>query len=238
MDTLNAKTQLSNLSTAQTPIFMLKPDGVVEMREAEFLEKYAAKLGWSVSKARFALDAYTEAVLEGLSNNKLIEAGPFRAKLAIRGSVAGMTSQPNKVDNPVVANITATGGLAEALRLITVLNVSEVVAAAIYEIQQTGCLEMSKIVNATGDVVITGSGLELQANAADEGVWLENKDTGVMVGSKFSVTSSDSAVIHCTPTGPLPTNGLYRLVIATRDGDATKSVRTVKRIVTVEAAQA
>jgi len=234
MEVLSCKTQLSNIGTGTTPIFMLKPENVTEMTEAQFLKKLAAILGWNEAKARFALDAYGQAILDALSANKYVHAGPFNAKLAVRGSLPSMTAQPNRIDNPVVANITAAGSLADALRLIEVVNNAEVVAAAIYEIMQNGASAVNRIESATGQIVITGTGLAIDTAAADEGVWLANKDTGTVVKT-LSVTSADSGAIRCT-VGSLPENGQYRLTIATRDGDATKSVRTVTRLVTVEAA--
>lgn len=234
MTQLSCKTQLSNIGTGESPIFMLKPENITEMTEAQFITKLAAVTGWSEAKARFAMDAYGQAILDALSANKYVMAGPFKAKLAIRGSVPTMTSQPNKIDNPVVANITASGALADALSLIEVVNNAEVVAAAIYEVMQTGASGINRIETTTGQIVITGTGLAIDTAAADEGVWLANKDTGVVVKT-LSVTSADSGAIRCT-VGSLPENGQYRLTIATRDGDATKSVRTVTRLVTVEAA--
>jgi len=236
METLSCKTQLSNIGTGTTPIFMLKPENVTEMTEAQFLAKLATILGWNEAKARFALDAYGQAVLDALSANKLVQAGPFVAKLAVRGSLPTMTSQPNKIDNPVVANITASGALANILKQITVVNNAEVVAAAIYEVMQNGASGVNRIESTTGQIVITGTGLAIDLNAADEGVWIANKDTGAVVKT-LSVSSADHGAIRCTIPSLPATEGQYRLVIATRDGDTSKSVRTVTRMVQVAAAE-
>jgi hypothetical protein len=233
MDKLLCKTQLSNLGSGETPIFMLKPENVVEMTESEFLTTFARILGWSTAKARFALDAYGQAILDALSANKYVQAGPFNAKLAVKGSLQSMTEQPNKINNPVVANITAAGALKDALSLIEVVNNSEVVAAAIYEVMQAGASGVNRIESADGVITITGTGLMLDLNAADEGVWLADKNTGAVV-KNADVSYSDHGVIRCAfNAASFPEDGQYRLVVATRDGDATKSVRTVTRLVQV-----
>jgi len=231
METLRCKTQLSNLSSGSSPFFMLKPEDTTEMAEPEFLAAYASALGWSQAKARFALDAYSQVILDALSANRYVNAGPFTAKLAVKGSLDSMTAQPTKEANPVVANIRASGNLAARLRQITVVNAADVIAAAIYELMQDNASGLNRIENTTDTVIVTGTGLQLNAAATDEGVWLADPTTGV-VAKTGTVNYSDHGVIKCKFT-TLPVTGQYRFTIATRDGDPSKSVRTLTRLVQV-----
>jgi len=111
----------------------------------------------------------------------------------------------------------AKGDLASAIAAIEVVNDTLTVSALINEVMQDDASDRNRIEAPTKRVVVTGNGLKQDATQTDNGVWLENVDTGIKVASG-GVSYSDASTIFVA-FATLPSTGRYRLVVATRNGE-------------------
>lgn len=205
-----------NLREGEAPIFRLVPVNVTKIGNDKFLELVAKKAQSDVVQSRYWLDAFTATIGEMLAQNCAIDLGDMFAKLVIGGSLQSVGDKPTRENNPVRARIYAKGPLAELLKTIEVINDTLTISAQLYEVRQDNATAASRIENNTDRVVVNGHNILLNPSAGDEGIWLENLDTGVKVSTAL-VSYSDGAVAYCTfPT--LPTTGQYRLVLSTRNG--------------------
>jgi len=235
MDTINAKTYLSNLTApGAAPRFFFKPDGTTNISFEQLCQLTSVKTGLPLSTVKYVLETCNQKLIDLLAANSRVHTGLYVASLGISGSVNSIGEQPNKVDNPVHAVLTPEGDIVDILKAIQVINTALTVAAIINEVQESGCAELNKLTAANTNVVVNGSCIKVDGTKTDEGVWIADKDTGVVV-KNATIVSSDSART-VVKFASLPTNGRYRLVIATRNGEEGMDVVTVDRLVTVEAA--
>jgi len=235
MDSINAKTILSNLTgEGSTPKYYLKPVGTTNVSFEQLANLVATKSALPLSTVKYALETCNQKLIDLLATNCRVHTGVYVASLGIGGSVGSIGEQPNKVDNPVHAVLTPEGDIVDVLKAITVNNIAVTVAAILNEVQEADCLVLNKLTAANKNVVINGSCIKVDSTKTDEGVWLADKATGVLVKSATIVSSDSARTIVKFAT--LPTDGQYRLVLATRNGEADMDVTTVSRLVTVETA--
>jgi len=217
---IKVKAVLSNLAIGENPVYRAVPKDVVKVSETEFLRRIAVKSGQDVVQARFWLDTFRDVLYSALAANQAVDLNFMYAKLYVGGSLNSITEQPTKEANPIKPRIYAKGELADAIASIEVVNDTETVPAVLNEVMQDDASDRNRIEAANKRVVINGSYLKQDPNATDNGVWLENIETGIKV-SAATVTYSDASTIYCT-FATLPTTGKYRLVVATRNAlDAT-----------------
>ena len=209
---------LVNLREGETPVFRLVPENSTKINCDQFLELVAKKAQSDIVQARYWFDAFASTLGTKLAENCAIDLGDLFAKLVVLGSLQSVGDKPTKEKNPVRARIYAKGALAEMLKAIEVINDTLTVSAVMYEVRQDNSTAASRIENNTDRVVINGHNILLNPSASDEGIWLENLDTGIKVSTAL-VSYSDGAVAYCTfPT--LPATGKYRLVLSTRNGES------------------
>jgi len=230
---IKCKAVLSNLSVGESPCYRLVPQDVKKIDEAEFLSRLAQKAGQDTVQARYWLDTFRDVFYAYLAENKAIDLNFLYGKLYVGGSLNSVTEQPTKAANPVKPRIFAKGELANAMAAIEVVNDTLTVAALINEVMQDDASDRNRIEAVAKRVVITGNGLRQDATQADNGVWLENADTGIKVADG-TVSYSDGSTIFVS-FATLPTTGRYRLVVATRNGEdaATYALAKLTRFVYV-----
>jgi len=212
---IKCKAVMSNLSVGEAPVYRLVPQDVKKIDESEFLSRLAAKAGQDIVQARYWLDTFRDVFYAYLAENKAIDLNFLYGKLYVGGSLNSVTEQPTKEANPVKPRIFAKGELASAIAEIDVVNDTLTVSALINEVMQDEASDRNRIEAANKRVVITGNCLKQDATQTDNGVWLENIDTGIKVATG-AVSYSDASTIFVT-FATLPATGKYKLVVATRN---------------------
>jgi len=225
---IKCKAVLSNLSVGETPVYRLVPQDVKKISETEFLSRLAQKAGQDTVQARYWLDTFRDVFYSYLAENKAVDLNFLYGKLYVGGSLNSVTEQPTKAGNPVKPRIYAKGELAAAIAMLDIVNDTLTVAALINEVMQDEASGRNRIEAANKRVVITGTGLEQDATQTDNGVWLENVDTGVKVATG-TVSYSDQSTIYVS-FATLPATGRYRLVVATRNGEDAASYALAKLV--------
>jgi len=225
---IKCKAVLSNLSVGETPCYRLVPQDVKKIDEAEFLSRLAVKAGQDVVQARYWLDTFRDVFYSYLAENKAIDLNFLYGKLYVGGSLNSVTEQPTKETNPVKPRIFAKGELASAIAALDVVNDTLTVSALINEVMQDDASDRNRIEAANKRVVITGNGLKQDATQTDNGVWLENIDTGVKVATGV-VSYSDASTIFVT-FATLPATGRYKLVVATRNAEDAATYALAKLV--------
>jgi len=230
---IKCKAILSNLSVGQTPYYRLVPQDVKKITEAEFLSRLATKAGQDVVQARYWLDTFRDVLYAYLADNKAVDLNFLYGKLYVGGSLNSVTEQPNRVSNPVKPRIYAKGELASAIASLDVVNDTLTVPALINEVMQDDASDKNRIEAANKRVVITGNCLKQDSTQTDNGVWLENAETGIVVATG-TVSYSDASTIYVT-FSTLPTTGRYKLVVTSRNGlnAETYALAKVTRLVYV-----
>jgi len=230
---IKCKAVMSNLSVGQAPCYRLVPQDVKKINETEFLSRLATKAGQDAVQARYWLDTFRDVFYSFLAENKAVDLNFLYGKLYVGGSLNSVTEQPTKEANPVKPRIFAKGELASSIASLDVINDTLTVSALINEVMQDDASDKNRIEAANKRIVITGNGLKQDATQTDNGVWLENADTGIKVANG-TVSYSDSSTVFVT-FATLPSTGRYKLVVATRNGEdaATYALAKLTRLVYV-----
>ena len=198
-------------------LYRLVPTSTKTVTEAEFIALLAAEAKQGETEARFWADNYRDVLFKQLMLNNAVDLGFAYAKLYVRGSLKSASDQPTKKENPVVANITIKGSLAELMKSLEVINDTMTVDVFIYELMQDGADAPGTLDTPNARVVINAKNCRIDPSRADEGVWLEKADgTVAAVGE---VTYSDSSTVYAK-FATLPETGVYTLVLATRNGES------------------
>lgn len=208
---------LSSLPVGETSIYRLTSVNVKKVTEPEFMKLMSVKTGMTEALCRFFGDCQRDVIYTCLGNNEAVDMGFLYAKLYPTGTIASLTEQPTKEANPIKARVFFKGDFAKKIAQFELVNQTVTVNATLYEFYQDGASDVNRIESSSARVVVNGNEIKIDANQADNGVWLEHPTTGVKVAQGV-VSQSDSSTCHCTfPT--LPTTGLYRFVLATRNGE-------------------
>lgn len=229
---IECKALVSNLKTGERPVYRLIPVGITTMKKDEFVQSFALDMGKSKADTQYFLDKLGQKLVECALSRKSVDLDWMGVRITIEGSIAAMNDQPTKADNPVRLKITLKGDVNTALAGVTLKNVTRMVEAALHEIMQVGASALSRIEN-DNLVVINGKGLTLTPDAEDEGVFLEK--AGV-VKAKAVIVYSDDSTIKADFSGASVENGVYDLVVYTRDGASAAdgiSARRLTRKITV-----
>jgi len=233
MDAIQAKTYMSNLAApGAAPRFYLKPVNTTNVSFEQLCTLVADKCSLPLSTVKYALESSNQKLIDLLAANSRVHTGLYVASLGIGGSVGSIGEQPNKVNNPVHAVLTPEGDIVNALKAIEVINTTVTVMAVLNEVQESGCIELNKLTTANANVVANGGNIAIDTTKTDEGVWLCDRATGVVLKTATVVSSDAARCVFKFPS--LPENGRYRLVIATRNCEEGMDVTTVERLVTVE----
>ena len=103
-------------------LYRLVPTSTKTVTEAEFIALLAQEAKQGETEARFWADNYRDVLFKQLMLNNAVDLGFAYAKLYVRGSLKSASDQPTKKENPVVANITIKGSLAELMKSLEVIN--------------------------------------------------------------------------------------------------------------------
>lgn len=217
MATIPIKAVLSHLTAGEVPVFRLMAKDTKKIGEGEFLRRMSVQTGMDLAQCRYWSDNQRDVLYACLAENCAVDIGYLYAKLYPTGTIPSLTAQPTKAANPVKARAFFKGPFAENVASFDLVNETVTAPAILYEIMQDGASDRNRIESSTARVVINGSAIRIAADQDDNGVWLENLQTGVKVVDA-TIVYSDASTCHCT-FPMLPTTGKYRLVVATRNGE-------------------
>ena len=226
MDLIRTKAVMTRPPVGERTLYRLVVVDPHYIGEDEFLQLMAAEMGLSQTQSRYWLDTFRDLLFRLLSENADVDLGFLLAKLHVTGSIASLGDQPTKKDNPVVGRIFFKGDFAAQLKAIDVVNDTETVDAALYEVQQDGVDEQNSIESEEARIVSNGSNIKIDAEQSDNGVWLEKDTTGVKAAEATILYSDASTCYFTFPT--LPPTGKYKLVIATRNGESPEKYALMK----------
>ena len=151
-------------------LYRLVPTSTKTVTEAEFIALLAAEAKQGETEARFWADNYRDVLFKQLMLNNAVDLGFAYAKLYVRGSLKSASDQPTKKENPVVANITIKGSLAELMKSLEVINDTMTVDVFIYELMQDGADAPGTLDTPNARVVINAKNCRIDPSRADEGV--------------------------------------------------------------------
>lgn len=186
--------------------------------EQDLLDEIAQVAGKEAAQVRYLLDLVRIALLKALAKNKVINCGFFKARLTVGGSLESANEQPTPEKNPVSVSIVFTGSIPEITRSLQVVNSTLTVPAVLHEFMQDGASDKNRIESPTARIIVNGERIAIDPNAPDEGLWLENANSGVKVATATLVRSTSTFAHFKFET--LPATGMYRFVLATRNGES------------------
>ena len=225
--------KLSNLKKGGKPCYQALVQNMGTVSREEFILELMRLTGFPKDTSEFFLNVFASVLAAYYRQGRYIQLGPLAGGVTIHGSVDNPKKTWEQSGMKLVPYLTAAGDLRNCLAGETGKNVTQGATASLVSVLDTVHAVNWSIIGSDNTVVHSiGTGLEVDATAEDEGVWLENSK-GVIV-SKADVTASSETMLDCT-FAELPESGRYKFVVATRDGLGPEyGVTMVKRWVTVE----
>ena len=215
-------------------IARMKSEG--SFRDADLWEVLAKETGRDVDYIRYLEGLRRRAIIAALKSGKRVYVGGMALAATIKGTFDTIDGEFDPNRNELAVTGFTYGDFQDALGDCAAENVVKGGRPILNRVVEIGQEEDEVFV--TGEnISITGRDLAPSADAADEGVWLEDLKTGER---KSAAGIAASSLIEVTCTFPsLPPPGRYRLVVATRTGNgADYKLRAATREVTVKAADA
>ncbi len=195
----------------------------------------AEDCGLKPAVVRSVLELFFEHLAMEFRNGMRANLEQLEGGIAIRGTAEGGNAKWSESDLELVAYLNAKGDLKHPFKDVEPVNVTDAVAVVVRrvldeEYETDGWITGAEDVS----VLVSGSGLKVDAEAEDEGCWLADCATNrvLVMGT---VTASSTTTLDVTfPT--LPPDGSYWLVVASRGGlGAEYGVSIGRRKVTVKA---
>ena len=219
MDTLACKPVLSNLTKGGKPCYQLYVKNSKIMSQSDFCEKISSALDVSMAKARLINDVLGQIFAAEVLANKNVNTGWLRGHLTVEGSIPTMGAKTDPKNNPVKAVLLPLGDFKAAVDGVLAVNDVVVINSILYTVQYGQSTERNTIEGTSEDLKINGDKIAINTDMTDEGVWLEDAE-GTMVTDKATIVSSSTNTINCR-FATLPEDGIYTLVIATRNGESS-----------------
>ena len=199
----------------------------------DFVKALAERSGENKERVRYIWDLAQAEITRQLAAGNRLELESLSAGITVTGSFDSANAAWDREKNKLSPFINAKGELKNALADIETVNITEgakpVILSVLDTIHQTDGLIVG---GEECDVLISGKELAVNPDAEDEGVWLEDSK-GVIVATA-TVSMSDKSIINCHLT-TMPTDGEYKLVVATRGGLGEEfGVAIAKKSVKVE----
>ena len=176
---------------------------------------------------RYFLDVLADEIDEQLLQGNRVKLGRLLIGFVIRGTFA------NEDDgfDPERHRLVATMRMLDPLKGKMAAEVPENVTAGLSCILSSAMDSVTKRlseITGTNRLLMQGRRLGISPDNPDEGVWLEDPETGKRVASA-KVEHSDSQTIDCVFTEP-PAPGRYTLVVACRNGARESFAPAIARI--------
>ena len=187
-----------------------------QIGEKTFKKRVAKRCGYDESVVGCVMDGCGGQMGEELANGNRVDIGWLHAFNVCRGSAASSREPWNPSKNRLVAAFYAKGVLKDCLDDVEMVNVTEGPSVVIQHVADTVAV-IDGTITGTTDVLVraTGSGLDVDPDSPEEGIWLEDSK-GVVAAVATVVESTNIDVSFRFAT--LPADGTYTLVIASRNG--------------------
>ena len=131
----------------------------------------------------------------------------------LKGALKSVDEDPDPEKIDVSASLGKS--LRHTVRNLQLVNAKKQGGIVLYELQEEGAEKQNLLSEPGRRIVLNGSGLALDPQKSDEGVWLES-ETGDVV-ARASVSHCDTATCHFS-FASLPPNGKYALMVSSRNG--------------------
>lgn len=213
-------------------------NGVVH--DEELLDETAVACGGAnPAFIRCVWKVFFDKCAQAIGAGKRIDCEDFSGGMGVHGTFKTADAPWDPELNALVPYLTPKGRIKVAAEGLVGVNVTKGPSVSVRSVMQDidGAVE-DVIVALPGDIVllIAGTGLRVDTEAEDEGVFLVDAKTGETVATG-QVTGATATTLDCM-FGELPPAGQYLLAVSSRNGmgDAY-GVATGKRKVTVKAVE-
>ena len=202
----------------------LKTVGPDEMarKVGEFLHK-------DESFGRFAIGA-VELVLEReLSEGHRVDLGWMTLTPKLKGALKSVDDDPDPEKIDVSASLSKS--LRHTVRNLRLVNANKQGGIILYELQEEGAKGQNLLCEPGRRIVLNGSGLALDPQKPDEGIWLEDETGDVVARAAISFCDKSTCQFSFST---LPPDGKYVLVVSSRNGrDKSYAPKNATRRVSV-----
>ena len=191
----------------------MKSEGT--FRDADLWEAMAKSTGRDAEYIQYLEGIRRKAIIAALKAGKRVSVGGVAIAATVKGTFDTIDGEFDPNRNELAVTGFTYGDFQDALKDCVAENLVKGGRPVLNRVVEIGQEEDEVFV--TGEnVSITGRDLAPSADAADEGVWLEDLKSGEM---KSAAEIASSSLIEVTCSFPsLPPSGRYRLVVATRCG--------------------
>ncbi len=208
----------------------VKTNGTVSADEIS--ARLATKTKQDKSLAKYFVQAIDEELAAQILAGNRVNLGQISTGFAIKGS---FNSEDDKFDpgrHTLIATIRTLDPLHSALAEVQPDNIAVSLSCSVRSLMDNVTKE-TNVITGTNEQHIQGVNLGINADNADEGVWLRD-EAGENVATA-TITASDAQTITCTFPAVEP--GEYTLVVACRNGNRETLAPAVGKLkVTVRAA--
>lgn len=179
----------------------------------EMARKVGEYLHKDASFGRLAIGA-VELILEReLSDGHRVDLGWMTLTPKLKGALKSVDEDPDSEKIDVSASLSKS--VRQTVRNLQLVNANKQGGIVLYELQEEGAGKQNLLSEPGRRIVLNGSGLALDPQKPDEGIWLEG-ETGDVV-ARAAVSHCDTATCHFS-FASLPPNGKYALVVSSRNG--------------------
>lgn len=195
----------------------------------EMARKVGEYLHKDESFGRFAIGAVELTLERELAEGHRIDLGWMTLTPKLKGALKSVDEDPDpeKID----VSVSLSKSLRHTVRNLQLVNANRQGGIVLYEMREDGAEEQNLLREAGRRIVLNGSGLSLDPQKPDEGIWLES-ETGDVV-ARAAVSHCDTATCHFSFVS-LPPDGKYALVVSSRNGRSkSHASKKAKRRVSV-----
>lgn len=223
---------LTNFKVGDKPVYRMAVQHNGKVGEKTFMERVAHRCGYDGAVVGCVMNAAGTQLSEELLNGNRVDAIWCSANINAQGSSNSIREPWNSKKHRLVATLLPKGPLKTCLEGAELVNVASGATVNVVHVADSVAMIDGTISGTSNvDVRITGNGLAVDADAEDEGIWLEDQK-GVIQAIATVTETATTTVACCFAT--LPADGTYTLVVASRNGlGAGYGVAMGKRKVTV-----
>lgn len=228
------KTSLSNFEKGEKPCYRIIPVTIGTRQRKAVAQSIADKTGIDMAMVNYVLQLFIAQLAKELQKGNRVQvedilSGGLTVKGLFDSTNSSWDGQKNKVD----AQFQAVGSLRKAYDDATAQNITEGNRVVVRRVLDTILKQNGKIQCGENVIVyISGLNLGVDGTAEDEGCWLEDVNTGVVVAtSEFLASTMTTLDVKFAET---PAPGKYNIVVASRGGLGPEyGVSTAKRLIEV-----
>ena len=197
---------------------------VLEMDE--IAEDFARFANMDKNRAGYYAKYFVDYIVDAIGNGYRLNLGAFSLYLTMKGSINGANGQFDSSRNRLELNIDSKKQIEEALSRLEPVNVTMDGETLRITSVLDGVAKQEGVITIGANVCMAGQSFLIDTSRDDEGVWLETDGGEVVLRAK--VQKSTRTTLDCIFRGDAAP-GEYRIVVATRMGDASRPAPAVAR---------